>query len=416
MIGFRTWSLGRMWERIRTVPGLGRNVTAVAVIGALGAASGAGLLSQMDYTWPWADRFEFAADFAQAPGIDPEVNPEVRIAGVPVGKIVESEPTSEGNARLTLSIEQGHAIYANAQLVLRPKNQLNEMYVEIDPGGKPANRLPEHAVIPVTHTERPIQVDEVLSHLDARTRTAMTNLLQASDTALAHAPRDLPRGLRATDSVLNQFRPVVEKLRTRRENIRELVTALADIAHATGRDDTRIARLVNSTEDTLRVMSHRSDDISAALGELPGVNDELRSAMTGTRDLTRQLNPTLDELRGASDELPPALRRMTGLMGQLGKTVDSAKPVVAKARPVAADLRPFATNIRAALDQFRPVTRNLDRDTSVLVPYMNDLGAFVYNTSSVFSLADANGGFERGHLTIAPSELADLRLPQRGRK
>ena len=51
--------------------------------------------------------------------------PKVRIAGVVVGQVVDSQVTDAGKARLKLSINPGTPIYSNAHLVLRPVNPVN---------------------------------------------------------------------------------------------------------------------------------------------------------------------------------------------------------------------------------------------------------------------------------------------------
>lgn len=397
-------SLRRTWERVRSVPGLGRDVAAFAVVIVLGLTSGGIILANENVDWPWGTSFEFAADFGSVPGVNTASDQEVRIAGVRVGKIKSTEISQGGHARLTMTVEPGHPIYDNARLVLRPQNPLNAMYVEISPGGPPGHPLPAQGVIPVSQTERPIQADEVLQHLDDRTRSALTNALEASDTALAHAPRQLPAGLAATDSTVKRFKPVVDALQQRRDKIAEVVTALTDIARATGKNDERFGRLVSSTETTLHALSQRGGEVSAALRQLPGVGDQLRQSMDTTRALTDQLNPTLDNVKEASGALPPTLSRLTGTVGRLGDTVESAKPVVSAAGPVVADLRPLVGNANGALDQLRPVTGTLEADTRKALPYLNDLAAFFYNTSNTFSLVDANGGFARGHVVVQPGD------------
>ena len=82
-----------------------------------------------------------------------------------------------------------------------------------------------------------------------------------------------------------------------------------------------------------------------------------------------------------------------------------AKPVVAKARPVVDDLRPLVGDVNAALPDLRETTKLLEPVTASLPPYLDDLGAFVYQTNSVTSLYDANGGILRGLLQVTPSTL-----------
>ncbi|SEP48659.1 MlaD family protein [Amycolatopsis saalfeldensis] len=396
----KKFSLRRTWERVRTVPGLGRNVLTVIVLITLGVISASVILGNQRFILPWSDRYVFSADFAQAPAINPGQQPKVRIAGVEVGQITGSAVTGTGTARLTMSLEPGNTIYRNAHLVLRPTNPLNEMYVEVDPGGPPQPALPANGVIPVGQTERPVQPDEVLDHLDDRSRAALTNLLSASDVALANAPATLPGGLRAADGTMVAVKPVLDALAARRDNIAKLVTGLSRISGAVGHNDARLAQLLDSTQSTLSVLAQHNADVQATLAELPGTTDQLRRAMDGVSGLTSRLNPVLDHLDQASAQLPATLRKLGGTVDSLGATVAAAKPVVAAAGPVVRDVSPLVGDVHRSLADLEPVTRDLIPDSALLVSYLGDLQAFIYNTNGAFSLSDANGGFIRGHVAV----------------
>ncbi|WP_328611162.1 MlaD family protein [Amycolatopsis sp. NBC_00345] len=396
----KKFSLRRTWERVRTVPGLGRNVLTVIVLITLGVVSASVILGNQRFILPWSDRYVFSADFAQAPAINPGQQPKVRIAGVEVGQITGSAVTGDGTARLTMSLEPGNTIYRNAHLVLRPTNPLNEMYVEVDPGGPPQPALPPDGVIPVGQTERPVQPDEVLDHLDDRSRAALTNLLSASDVALANAPATLPGGLSAADGTMVAVKPVLDALAARRDNIAKLVTGLTQISGAVGHNDARLAELLDSTQSTLSVLARHNDDVRATLAELPGTTGELRRAMDGVSGLTDRLNPVLDHLDQASAQLPDTLRKLGGTVDNLGATVAAAKPVVSAAGPVVRDVSPLVDDAHRSLADLEPVTRDLIPDSALLVSYLGDLQAFIYNTNGAFSLSDANGGFIRGHVAV----------------
>lgn len=397
----RTSSSFRMrWERLRTVPGLGRNVVAVAVMAVIGIVATVVMLSKTNFVSPFDDRFTFAAEFDEAPGTNPDTTHIVTIAGVEVGTITGWRETERGTAVVEMNISADHVIHDNAVAVLRATGPLNQMYIEVNPGGSPGRPLADGGVIPLGQTDRPVQPDEVLAHIDERTRNALTSLLIESDVALARAPEQLPGGLRATDDALVGLRPVAEALRTRREHLRELTTALAQIATATGDNQERTVRLVDSTEQTLRVLASNDEELRSTLAQLPGLGNALRDAFASTQNLTEQLDPTLDNLDAASDALPAALRRLIGTTDVIGAVVDKARPVVDKARPVVADLSPLVRDADAALNDFSLITSGLDRDTETVVNYREDLSAFVFNTSSVLSVADERGPFARGHLIV----------------
>lgn len=392
-------------EHARHVPGLRKDLLTIAALMSLGVLVGGYIVVHQRMDVPWNHQMVFSADFQSVPGISPGNGQEVRIAGVTVGEIKKAEVTDRGTARLTMSIDPGEKIFDNASLVLRPKSPLNEMYVEIDPGGPPAEPISSGTVFPESQTRDPVQPDEVLSHLDDRSRAALTALLDEADVALAHAPENLAPGLASTDRTLTDLTPVVEQLATRRQKIRELVTALAQISSAAGHDDKRLTRLASSMDQTLGVLATNDGQVAATLQRLPGLSAELRHAMTSTHGLTAQLDPTLDDVRRASQVLPPALSRLTETVRQAHDTIRVAEPVIAKGRPIVADLRPIVTDANAALADLRPVTSRLEPVTASLLPYLTDLRAFVYNTASVTSLEDANGGILRGLLVLSPRTL-----------
>lgn len=390
----------RVWQQIRTAPQLGRNIVVVIVMIVVGVTCSSLVLAQMTFIAPWADREEFSIEFADAPAVNPDSTHVVTIAGVEVGNIVDWRVTESGLALIDVSLESGTVVHDNARAVVRSVNPLNEVYIEIDPGGSPGRPLEDGAVLPVSQTSAPVQADEVLAHLDERQQEALTALLVESDVALARFPETLPEGLRATDSTLGDLQPVVDALQTRRESIAQLVTALGRISTAVGGNNERTVRLVEATQTTLGALAATDDEISAALGELPGLNDGLREAFTATQGLTEQLDPTLDNLQSAAEDLPPTLERVGSALDELQDTAVAARPVVEVARPVVADLRPLVADVDASLDDLLPVTANLERDTGILVPHLDDLQAFVYHTSSVFSVRDGRGNFVRGHLVV----------------
>lgn len=410
----------RLLDRLRRTPGLPRDTAVIAGLVVLGLVVGGYILSQQRVSSPWDDSFTFAADFEEAPGISPGNGQEVRMAGVTVGDIVGADVTDDGRARLTLKLDGDRAsrVYDNARLVLRPKSPLNEMYVEVAAGGAPGKPLREGGVIPASQTEDPEQVDEVLQHLDEESRTAVGSLLAEADVALANAAVDLPPGLEAADGTLTSLQPVVEQLAQRRDTIRRLVTSLSDIAAAAGRDDVRLTSLVSDARSTLSVLRDSDDELDAALAELPGVTAELQRATTSVSALTEELDPALDALSGASEELPAALDQLQKTVGRLDSTLDVAGPLARQARPLVADLRPVLADLRPVLSDVRRVTSRADAATAELVEYLPDVKDFVYNTTSVTSLEDANGGILRGLFQVSPNSvpmgLPDVSAAEKG--
>lgn len=395
-------SLSRHLERLRTEPGLKKNVVAMAGLLVIALMAGGWILGNQRFNAPWADRFHLSAEFEAAPGVAPGNGQEVRIAGVIVGQITGAKVGPDGRARLEMSLDKGTRIYHDARLVLRPKSPLNEMYVEIAPGSPAAKPVRSGETLPVTNTHRPVQVDEVLASLDDSTRAALTALLRESDAALASSPKDLPPGLDQLSLVSEQLRPVADELAKRQENLRRLVTAAADISGAVGSDDKRLTELAADLDTTLGSVAGGSAQLRDALAQLPDLASRLDRATSSVSKLSAQLDPTLRDVGEASRVLPGALRKLTSTSEALDGLLDTAGPALAVARPVVADLRPVSDDLRVGLPALQRSTGRLDPVTAQLLRYLPDLGAFMINTRSVVSLRDANGGILRGLLEVTP--------------
>lgn len=398
-------SITTFWERTRTEPGLGRNVAAIGVLILLGSLFAGYFLSHQRFNPPWEDRYTVYAIFEEAAAVSPGNGQEVRIAGVEVGDIRDADVTTDGRARLKLRIDSEHQVHEDATVVLRPKSPLNDMYVEIAPGTADAPALADGDTIGVSQTVAPVQVDDVLAHLDDNARAALATLMSESDVALARAPETLPEGLEATDELLTELRPVTEQLDQRRRHLAQLVSALADVSAAAGHNDQRLQRMASSLSATLQTVARKGRPFDATLEQLPGLSAELRDTSSSVAELVGQLDPTLRNVESASDQLPRALQRFRTSVEELDTFVGLAGPVVDEARPVVGDLRGTTPHLREVAGDLRPVTGNLRPLTQMAVPRLDDLAAFIYNTNSVASLRDANRGILRGLFAISPDSL-----------
>ena len=83
-----------------------------------------------------------------------------------------------------MDIDKQYApIYRNATVLLRPRTPLEDMYLALDPGHDPPVRSPTAAPLGAASTEPNIDVDQILSSLDADTRTYLLLLLSGGAQA-----------------------------------------------------------------------------------------------------------------------------------------------------------------------------------------------------------------------------------------
>lgn len=404
------------WDRVRTEPGLGRNVAAYVALLALALGAGGWILSNQQFTPPWSDDITVTASFEALPGIAPGNGQEVRVSGVIVGSINEASVNDKGESVVTMRLDQDVEIHEDAVLVLGPKSPLNEMYVTIDPGSAEADLIDDDHHFELASTRRPVQVDEVLGALDDDARPSLTSLLSEADEALASAPVELVPAVNSTEATLSTLQPVVSQLDQRRDALQQLVGSISAIAEGVADDETRLTSLAAALQTTLTTIGDESGDLGATLDLLPTLVERLNSSTTAITDLSAVLNPTLEDVQAAADVLPGALNRLEDVSEPLQTTVDLAAPVVTSAQPLVADLRPLAQELTVALPLLERSTARLDPIVTTLLDYTPDVGAFMVNTRSLTSMRDGNGGILRGMLqvntTSLPTDLLSVLTPE----
>jgi phospholipid/cholesterol/gamma-HCH transport system substrate-binding protein len=120
----------------------------------------------------------------------------VRIAGVDVGAVKEISAYKDGNgtdtgaALVTMSLNKnGLPIHDDATLKIRPKLFLEgNFFVQLSPGSPSGHELDSGSTVAMTQTSAPVQIDQLLSSLQADTRANLQTLLKGYGDAINGKP------------------------------------------------------------------------------------------------------------------------------------------------------------------------------------------------------------------------------------
>jgi len=89
---------------------------------------------------------------------------EVRIAGVKVGSIDSIQPVGT-QAKMTLHIDRGIRVPADAKAVIVTQNLVSARYVQLTPAYESGPTMDDGAVIPIERTAVPVEWNEVKEQL-----------------------------------------------------------------------------------------------------------------------------------------------------------------------------------------------------------------------------------------------------------
>src|SRR6478735_5664551 len=110
--------------------------------------------------------YRFHTSFAESGQL--ALQADVRISGVPVGKVVAIAPDKHtGRADVTMQLDSRYApLPSDARAILRQKTLLGETYVELTPGTAGAPPVPDGGRLADGRVSDTVELDEVLRTFD----------------------------------------------------------------------------------------------------------------------------------------------------------------------------------------------------------------------------------------------------------
>jgi phospholipid/cholesterol/gamma-HCH transport system substrate-binding protein len=296
---------------------------------------------------PFRHHYTIEAVFPSANNI--RVDSPVRVAGVNVGKVTRIAHVEDGRqaALVTMRIDKkGLPLHRDARLKIRPRIFLEgNFFVDVSPGSPSAPALHDGDRIPINQTSAPVQLDQVLSVLQAPTRRDLQGLLRELSSGLSgEGARGYNRSIPYWEPAYRDSSVVADALQgTEQHDLSRLIDRAGATAQAIDRNREQLKSLVTDFDTTAAAFAVRDSDLSAAVGELPRT---LRAGMPALAALNRSF---------------PAVRGL----------VRAARPAVRSSGPTLDAALPFARQARGLVS--KPELRGLSSDLRPLVPPLTQL-------------------------------------------
>ncbi len=303
---------------------------------------------------PFANPYTIKAVFSSANGLQP--GSLVRIAGVNVGKVtgVQIEPGCKSTsstpvacraAQVTMEIDNnGLPLHNDATFAIRPRIFLEgNFFVDVSPGTPSAPIASSGRTFPIQQGVEPVQLDQVLTSLQANTRKNLQTLLQqygkavkqggpaynrsiqfwlpaykytslVAHDALGIRPNDLSNYIAAQGQVSGA-------LVAHPQALESLITDFNTTANAFAREDTALRNTIIQLPRTLSAAIPAFNALNAAFPPLRELAVTLLPGVKSTGPMVDATLPFITQLR-----LLVAPSELQGLVNDLKPTV----PALAK--------------------------------------------------------------------------------------
>jgi virulence factor Mce-like protein len=323
--------------------------------------------------------YRFHVDFPEAVSLAQQA--DVRISGVPVGKVVEKQVGPGNTTDATIQLDRKYApLPRDARAILRQKTLLGETYVELTPGTRRAgNYVADGGTLPPAHVAPTVQLDEIFRAFDAPTRAAFQTWMQSQASALRGRGTDI-------NDILGNFGPFAQGasslltiLNSQEGAVRRLVSNTGVVFSALGERDGQLRALIQSADTVFATTARRNQELAQAFVALPRFERESTLTFKRLDAFAADTNPLVTQLRPAARELSPTLQDIARLspdlrllFRDLGPLIDSSRAGLPALQRLLDDLRPLFSQLGPALAQLNPLFR-------YLAPYQRDISAFFSN-------------------------------------
>lgn len=400
-----------------------RIAIALVAIWTVGIAVGVYIVDHQNGEFPsWMpfigdDPYVVHAEMSTAQGVIPGQGQLVQVAGVIVGRVSGVE-VHDGRAVLEIHLERGNVkLFRDASVLLRPRTLLKDMLLDVTPGTPKAGVLREGDTIPVSRTLPDVNVDDLLSALDADTRAALISLAQGAGQGLDGQDRRLAQVFRRFDPTMQMLWEINEELLGRRRELARVVESFSRISNTLARNRGALARFVESSGAVFGALADEQAGVRATLRDLPPTLRQITTTST-------KLVPLADDLRTASLGLEPGARALGPGAASMASMFGATAPVVQTR------LRPFARDARAPLEQLQRATDGIGETSAAAATSLRLLTSFfdmlaysdpksgansqmlwaawaAHQLNSVFSASDALGPYAH---TLTMTSCESLRL------
>ncbi|MFI9586258.1 MCE family protein [Streptomyces sp. NPDC052236] len=255
--------------------------------------------------------YEITAEFADVLSLVPQS--AVKVNDVAVGRVTKITLSSDDwSAKVTMRVNGGVKLPANAYAHLEQSSLLGEKYVQLAPPAKAENArgtLADGAAIPIARTNRNPEVEEVFGALSLLLNGGGINQIKTIATELNKAIGGKEPQVRST---LKRVETLVTSLDRNKGNITAALDGVNRLAATLATRKQEVGQILTGLSPGLKVLEEQRGSLLTmlrALGTLSTVAvDTIEKSKDDTIADLKALAPTLKALADSGQALPDSLQ------------------------------------------------------------------------------------------------------------
>ncbi len=331
--------------------------------------------------------YRFSVSFPEATQLAQEA--EVRIAGVPVGKVRSKQIDKGRNLTLAeIELDQRYApLPANARAILRQKTLLGETYVELTPGtGR--RMLADGGRLPDAQVADAVQLDEIFEAFDPETRRAYRTWQQDLAKGVDGRGRDFNDALATLPGFARDGEDLLSVLGSQEGALSRLVRNTGVVFGALSENESQLRNLITGSADVFEATASQNDALAETFRIFPTFLDESKATMARLKTFSIQTRPLFRDLRPVARDLRPTLRDLRLLSPDLEAFFTDLDPLITASktgmpatRETLQGLVPVLERLSPFLGEFNPILQYLEFTQSQVSDFLSNGSAGLADTT-----------------------------------
>jgi phospholipid/cholesterol/gamma-HCH transport system substrate-binding protein len=291
-----------------------------------------------------ANTRRISAYFDQAIGV--YAGSDVRVLGVKVGTIDSVTPQGT-QVRVDMSVDRSIHIPAGVQAVVVAPSVVSDRYVQLAPVYTGGPTMTDNAVIPVSRTATPVELDQLYSSLN-KVSTALGPNGANSNGSLSDLLNTLAKNLDGNGQTLHdtitQLSQLATTLDSNKDNLFATVDNLARFTQTLADSDATIRQFTSQLDDVSGFLASQRGQLADAvsqlgtsLGQVQGFIQDNRAMIKSNVDNLQQVTQVLVNERASLaevlDEAPLALDDVVNSYNASSSSLDARADLNELANP-----------------------------------------------------------------------------------
>ncbi|WP_354701331.1 hypothetical protein DSM112329_01644 [Paraconexibacter sp. AEG42_29] len=325
----------------------------------------------------------------------------VEVAGRTVGSVDEITLTNDNQANIKLKMKDGDDWPLRVGTIAGVRavglSGVANRYVEITPGPEGAEEIPDGGVIRTAATRPIVDLDQVLTALDAPTRAKLKRLIKNGADVFDGNAKDANDAIIVANPAVAQANAVLSEIDRDQAAVGRLITTSATVATTLANRRNDVQGSITNTARTFEALAAERTSLQNALSRAPATLRQAqttlrdtRVALTKTRPVLRELQPTAAPLATVLRQLPPTGAALRPVVAQLRALLPATRKGLLSVPALDRIGRPALVSTTSALNAALPIAAGLR-------PYTPDVVSGLFNgfTGTTAGYYDANGHYAR---------------------